>query len=381
MFQMNSRLSSVRKLLTKKRLDAILVSSVPNITYLTNYSGFLALEREAYLFITKNHHYLFTDGRYTEAVRNIPHFTLIEITPINPLQKALVTLTKQHKIKKIGIDENSLTVSEYKKLKKHFNDIYHFSDIATLRAVKEVHEIAAIEKACRLGDKTFTYVLNKIKKGVSEKEVAFEIEFFIKKYGADISFSPIVAFGKNSAIPHHQSSNKPLAISDNLVLLDFGVKMNNYCSDMTRTVFFGKASAEQKRMYQTVLDAQQKAMEELYQLGGGRTDFSEVNARGINAKDVDKAARDCIISQGFPFIPHSLGHGIGLQVHELPRLSPKSKDRLVPGMVFSIEPGIYIPGFGGVRIEDLVVLEKSGLPRRKACPRLLTKSSNKIIEL
>lgn len=364
---MNDRLTKVKTLLQKNRLDAILISSTPNITYLTNYSGFSKDEREVYLLITKNESYLLTDGRYTEAVRTIPHFTLLEISPINPLKKMLITLTEKHKIKKLGIEENNLTVSEYKILKKHLSGLKHCNQLSILRIEKDENEITAIEKACKLGDRTFGHVLKKVKQGITEKEIAFEIEFFIKKQarlpdgqGFDISFKPIVAFGKNSAIPHHQPSNQKL-ITNNFVLLDFGVKVDNYCSDMTRTVFFGKATSEQKRMHQTVFDAQKKA---IAHLGGIRTDSSEV----------DRVARDYIISQDYPTIPHSLGHGIGLEVHESPSLSPKSNDILKSGMVFSVEPGIYLPGIGGVRIEDLVLLEPSG-------PRLLTKSPKHLLEL
>ncbi len=365
---MNTRLSKLKTLLKKNQLDALIVSSVANIIYLTGFSGFSEIEREAYLLIGKTKQYLFTDGRYTEAVRNIPHFELIEITTVNPLKKIFLDICKKHNIQKLGIEENNLTVTEYKKIKKCFATLTNIS-LRELRIIKEENEINTIEKACRLGDETFKHILKKIKEGITEQEIAFEIEFFIKRNIADISFKPIVAFGKNSAIPHHQASNQRLASNGQFVLLDFGVKIDNYCSDMTRTVFFGKATNEQKKMYQTVLDAQQKAIEALTS-DGGRPKRSGDH----DSSEVDRIARDYIISQDYPSIPHSLGHGIGLEVHESPSISPKSKDILKPGMVFSVEPGIYLPNFGGVRIEDLAVLEKSG-------PRLLTKSPRKLIEL
>ncbi|MDP2585725.1 MAG: M24 family metallopeptidase, partial [Candidatus Levybacteria bacterium] len=178
-----------------------------------------------------------------------------------------------------------------------------------------------------------------------------------------------VGFGKNSAVPHHQATNNKLT-NNEIVLLDFGVKLDNYCSDMTRTVFFGKASAEFKKMYETVLKAQSKAIEFL----NTKYLIHNTSKQKIIASDIDNIARKHIISSGYKTIPHSLGHGIGLEVHEKPSLSPKSKDILKKGMVFSIEPGIYIPNFGGVRIEDLVVLEKGKL-------RLLTHSPKNFIEL
>jgi len=239
---------------------------------------------------------------------------------------------------------------------------------------KSQAKILNIEKACNLTDKAFNYILGKIKEGISEKELALKIEFFIKRHGSDIAFPPIVAFGKNSSFPHHVPTfNSQLSTLNSIVLLDFGAKLNGYCSDMTRTVFFGKPTTEQKRMYQTVLKAQQKAIEYIVtHLEGGSPKRSEghdsFEVDSIKASEVDKIARDYIVSQGFPTIPHSLGHGIGRKVHEPPKLSPKSKDTLKPGMVFTIEPGIYLPGFGGVRIEDVVLLEKPY--------RILTKSSH-----
>jgi len=347
-------------------LDALLISSVHNIIYFTNFPGFATDEREAFLLICKDKQYFITDARSSGTVRNnVKDFELAEIAAYSPFQSILKKLAKKHKVKILGIEEKNLTVSEFKTLSKSFTTKNFDTD--DLRAVKTPVEINKIEKTCQLGDKTFDYILKKIKKGVSEKELAIKIELFIKKNNADVSFATIVAFGKNSAIPHHvPTHNSKLLAPNSIVLLDFGVKLDGYCSDMTRTVFFGKATAEQRKMYKTVLDAQTRAIE-LF-----NTKYSIHNT--IKASTIDKAARDYIISKGYPTIPHSLGHGIGIQIHESPRLSPKSKDILKEGMVFSIEPGIYIPDFGGVRIEDLVVLTKSG-------SKLLTHSPKTIIEL
>jgi Xaa-Pro aminopeptidase len=240
------------------------------------------------------------------------------------------------------------------------------SGINLLKLTKKPDEISKIEKACELGDKTFNYILGKIHLGITEKEVAQKIDAFMEKEGGKPSFPTIVAFGENSANIHNVPSNKPLAISDKLILLDLGVKLDGYCSDMTRTVFSGKPTPKQKEIYQTVFEAQNKSIEIL------NTKYLIRNT--IPAKDVDGVARDYIISKGYLTIPHTVGHGIGKVVHEPPHISPKSKDILKEGMVFSIEPGIYLPGFGGVRIEDLVVLTKTG-------PKLLTHSPKEIIEI
>ena len=234
-------------------------------------------------------------------------------------------------------------------------------------------EIPLIEKACKLTDETFEYVLTKIKKGVTEKELSLEIQRFIRANGAGLSFRPLVSFGKNTAEVHHKSTDKKLK-KNNIVMLDFGAKIEGFCSDMTRTVFIGRASRKQKKIYSAVLKAQQKAVKFLMRVQPLADTNSLVKGLNPSAKEVDKVARDYIISQGYPTIPHGLGHGVGKKVHEPPKISPKSRAILKPGMVFSIEPGIYIKNFGGVRIEDLVVLEKTG-------PRILTKSPKRIIEL
>ena len=362
---MTSRVSQLQNKLQLQNIDALLVSSAINIIYLTDFAGFSKDEREAFLLITKNSQYIITDARYTEAVRkHILDFTLIEKSSGNSFSDILCRVIKKHTIKTLGIEEDNLTIAECKKISSCLNVLKHLN-INTLRLTKEKREIEAIAKACNLGDKAFDYVLKKITPGVSEKELAFEIEFFIKKHGADISFPPIVAFGKNSSMPHHQTNDQRLKTKD-IVLLDFGAKLNNYCSDMTRTVFFGKANAKQKRMYKTVLDAQSKALQSLY-------DISIYDTQ-VMAKNVDRVTREYIVEKGYPTIPHSLGHGIGIEVHEAPRLSPVSKEMLKEGMVFSIEPGIYLPGFGGVRIEDLVVIERNGF-------RILTKSPKNLIEI
>lgn len=388
------RLARLKDILREQNLDAILVSSVPNIVYFTGYSGFSKDEREAYLFVTHSKQYLITDGRYSEAVhREVAHFELVLKSAEATLAQILKRLARDSNIKTAGYESHNITVFESSLLYQCI-DTWKQCEVSILRTIKETGEIAAIDIACKLGDKTFTFILGKLKEGVSEKEITYEIEFFIKKLHADISFKPIVAFGANSSVPHHQTGETKLQLNQ-IVLLDFGVKRDNYCSDMTRTVFFGKAKAEFRHMYQTVLTAQYKAVQYLSQRhseldlkhdiqrkrgGPEKSQLHRRMAKGgssqpqLFGKNADRVARNYITSRGYPTIPHSLGHGIGLQVHEAPCLSPSSKDKLQPGMIFSIEPGIYIPGAGGVRIEDLVVLDKSG-------PKLLTHSPKNLIEL
>lgn len=354
---------NIHRMKTKLKVrknEASLISSVSNILYLTSFSHFSNQEREAYLFTTDEKQYIITDGRYSEAVKNLlGNFEVIERSSKLSLERILKQLIKQHQVKKLAIEEEDLRVSEFKLISEFVNITK--LDSHNLRSIKNQAEIISIEKACQLGDDAFLYILKKIKKGLSEKQLAYELESFIRKNGADISFTPIVAFGKNSSMSHHKSGNEKLG-ETKIVLLDFGVKIDNYCSDMTRTVFFGKITKKQEQIYKIVYAAQKKAIAYIN---------SKKNPR---ASDVDKVVREFIIQKGFPSIPHSVGHGIGIDVHEPPHLSPKSKDILEPGMVFSIEPGIYSPNFGGVRIEDLFVLQKNGL-------RQLTNSPKYLIEI
>lgn len=347
-----------------KNHDAVLVSSHGNIIYLLQKDfGFSIGERECLLLITKNSTIVITDARYSEAVSDkIRDFEVRDSGAIHFFRRNGKEILKELKIKKIGFEENNLTYEEYSLLKEISSP--NPIDLRKLRLIKTESEVENIKKACGIGDKTFEYILKKIREGITEAELSDKIETFINSKGADFSFKPIVAFGKNSSIPHHLSDKTKLG-KNQIVLLDYGVKVNNYCSDMTRTVFFGSASTKFKQMYQTTFDAQFKTIQFLKS--------SIINQESLISSEVDKIAREHIIKQGFPTIPHSLGHGIGIEVHEFPHLSPISQEKLEIGMVFSVEPGIYLPNYGGVRIEDLVYLGKNG-------PELISNANREIIE-
>ncbi|MBI2032254.1 MAG: aminopeptidase P family protein [Candidatus Levybacteria bacterium] len=371
---MNKKTSKYKKEFVQKRLnfllgqsknlDAILVSSVSDITYLSENFRFSDTEREAFLLFTKNQNYFITDKRYSEAVsKKIQDFILINSGAHLFLKKEAKEIFEKNKIKSLGIEVNNVTVYEHLLLRK-FTKVKPF-DLSNLRIIKQRNEIRNIKKACRIGDKTFEHILKQLKTGIREKEIEDAIESFIKKRNADISFKPVVAFGKNSSVPHHHSGQTKLT-KNMIVLLDFGVKVNNYCSDMTRTVFFGTASEKFRKIYQTVLEAQKKSID--------HAKSSLQKRKIIKGRNLDNKARGYIIAKGFPTIPHSVGHGIGIEVHESPHLSPNSKDIIKPGMVFSIEPGIYIPNFGGVRIEDLFFIDNNRI-------EVLTHSTKQLIEL
>lgn len=364
---MKNRLSLLQQKLEEKHLDGFLVSSVPSIIYLTGYNGFSIEEREAFLLITQKDAYIFTDARYIDAVQNIPGFTLQQIGGDKPFRKVFGRLVTQHTLKAIGFEPHNLNVAEYIAFKKvaTFKAVEYL--IEDIREIKSAEEIAAITKACALGDAAFAYALPHIKEGQTEKEVAYFLEDYMRQNGAAPSFRTIAAFGKNAAIPHHMTGEDRLTgKKGQYILMDFGVKIDNYCSDMTRTVFFGTPSEDQVRIYTTVKDAQQKAITYLAK--------HSKRAKGVEAQEVDSAARKHISSQGYPSIPHSVGHGIGIEVHEYPSISPNSDDLLQEGMVFSVEPGIYFSGVGGVRIEDLVTLENADL-------RILTNAPKELIVL
>ncbi len=342
----------------KKKSDAILISSIPNIVYLTGFSGFSESEREAFVLLTKNKKYIITDQRYSEAVKKqTKGFEVIENGAIYFLVKDAKEFFEINNISSLEVEENNLTVSEYKALNK-FAKIFP-SAFSEKRIIKTKSEIENIKKACKIGDEAFDFVLKKLKTGVTELQIADELINFFKSRNSVISFKPIVAFGANSSTPHHETGNNKLK-KNHIVLMDFGVKINNYCSDMTRTVYFGRAPQEFKKIHETVLEAQKLAI-------------AKINHQVI-ASEIDKTARNYILKQNYPNIIHSVGHGIGLEVHENPHISPNSKEVLKNGMIFSIEPGIYIPGFGGVRIEDLVLL-------RGGKAQLISHSKREIIEV
>ncbi len=362
---MSKHIIVIRQVLKKNKVDAVLISSVAHISYLTDYSNFSTEEREAYLLITKKKNYIFTDGRYSEAVKKqVKDFELVELGRGVSFLELLKGITKEQKIRTVGIEESDLKVSEHKLFTRAISKVKGV-DIESLRVIKESWEIRNIEKACWLGDQTFEHILKIITPGIKEVEVAWEMEKFIKSKGGKLSFETIVAFGKNSSVPHHHTGQTKLKGSKGeFILLDFGTKINGYCSDMTRTIFYGTPSEKQKKMHQAVLGAQKEAGEYIKK---------HITSR-VKASEVDLVAREYIRKQGFPDFSHSLGHGIGLQVHELPHLSPRTNNLLQEGMVFSIEPGIYIPGFGGVRIEDLYAIEKGKLKE-------LTKARKSLITL
>ncbi|KKS85340.1 MAG: Peptidase M24 [Candidatus Gottesmanbacteria bacterium GW2011_GWA1_43_11] len=358
--------------------DALLVSNPVNIRYLTGFWGANPEEREAYVLLLPNYVYLLTNALYLEQAKALTQrhpdppvggkgssasasldashnklklqLRVVQISREKPLTAALKELLDAS-VKSLGFEEADLTVAELRKLEKELPQLKLIpmrSKIETRRMFKRPDELKNMRAAAKLTDQCFASIIGKIKSGISETELAWEIESFFRKQGATSAFSPIVAFGKNSSLPHYSGSDlenvEGLTLSDTyLILLDFGARVNGYCADMTRVVFFGKPTNEQKQVYQTVLQAQFKALVLL-----------ETGER--SGQILDQEVRNIIAQANLPTYPHSLGHSLGLAIHETPRLSIKQEVQLKPGMVLTIEPGVYLEHKFGIRIEDLVYI-------------------------
>lgn len=338
--------------LTKASSCASLITSPENIYYFSGFTG-----GEGALFIDQNRRLLFTDSRYTvQAYEQAPDFEIIDLA-----EKSLSAFLKGENLQTIGFEDDFVTFQTYLGLEKIADKSVWLpiSDkILEIRMIKDETELAAIASAAKLADNAFSYILTQIAPGKTEREIALLLEFHMKQNGAEgLSFETIAASGVRSAMPHGTATDKVIEKND-FFTLDFGCKFQGYCSDMTRTVVVGKASDKQKQIYETVLSAQKAALSEL--------------TAGAMANVVDSVARNLIKDAGFgKYFGHGLGHSVGLKVHEKPSLSPKCSDILLPGELMTVEPGIYIENFGGVRIEDLVVIKEDGYENLVASPKEL----------
>lgn len=351
-------------------IDALLITNPTNIRYLSGFKGTTDNERGVYLLLTKDRYYLFTDSLYLEQAKHLAkNFLKIqEISAKDPLIKRLNQFVAQLKLKKIGFEENDLKVLEFRKLSKQLKGIRLVpteNRVEKLRMIKSAYEIENIRAAAKLTDECFSMIIKKIKPGVTEKEIAWEIEVFFRTHGAGLAFSPIVAFGKNSSQPHYSFSGPGLARQglalgkNDIALFDFGARVNGYCADITRIVFVGKPKSEWLRAYNAVLSAQTAAINRLK--SRFHVSIHESKQAEVSGAALDKIAKKIIQKAGFTPYFHSLGHNVGLDIHEIPRLTAKKDAILKPGMVFSVEPGIYLEGKFGIRIEDLVLLTNYGL--------------------
>lgn len=349
------RVEAVRRKLQVSKIDALLITFLPNIRYLTGFTG-----SNGICVVTPDDKLFLTDRRYKDQVRDELEGWSIAVTNEN----LFTTLLKKGFLKRsqrVGIESVHLTVAELENLKKifsHIRFIHTHALVEGIARVKDEEEINSIRHAVRISDKVFEKILNSVAASVGENEIAAEISYLHRKYGAEAdAFEPIVASGERGKLPHAHATEKKIQDRE-LVVLDFGCRYNGYHSDLTRTIAVGKPTAEAKKVYRTVMYAQQKAI--------------DAAASGMQARALDALARNYIKEHGYGrFFVHSLGHGLGLQVHESPRVSARSNDTLEAGNVITIEPGIYKRGIGGVRIEDDVVIRNGHCEVLTQSPREL----------
>ena len=358
------RVQAARKLLEEKGLDAAFIASPANIRYLSGFAG-----TDSYLYLSSKRQVILTDSRYTlQAEEEGKDCEVRTIKGERVYGVLLKELLEEDKVKRLGFEDGVMTWQLVKKLQEAAGDkwgeerwVSLGEELSLLRAVKDEGEIEKLARAEQIGDEAFSYILTQIKPGITELEIAAKLEYYMKSHGAqEKGFDTIAASGLHSAMPHAVPSEKVLEKGDFLTL-DFGCKYQGYCSDMTRTVVIGKANEKQKEIYKIVLEAQEAA------LAGLRA--------GMTGAEGDALARKVIEEAGYgDYFGHGLGHSVGLEIHEKPALSPKDQTILRPGIIETVEPGIYIPGFGGVRIEDMTVITENGIKN-------LTSSPKELIEL
>lgn len=350
------RLEQLRKILIQKNLDSFLVSNFHNILYLTGFRTLSPDEREAFLVVTKNKIYLLSDGRYItknpKSKFQIPNIEYRLIEPKNNLIKHLQKIVSENNLQALGFEAENLRFAEYYGLKQNIKELKLIPTerlVIKLREIKEISEIEKIKKACEIGDTCLTETIKTIKIGDSEKEIAFRIEFFLKEKGLNLAFSPIVAIDKSSCVPHYDTyngTNENLK-NQSIILIDMGVNYQNYNSDITRIVFFGKPDKKAMNIYDRLLLAQEQTIQQLKKI--------------YEARQIDRFCRESLAKSALPIYPHSTGHGVGLEVHEYPKISSISNEQIEKNMAFTIEPGVYFPGKFGLRIEDTVWIKEGGI--------------------
>jgi Xaa-Pro aminopeptidase len=340
------KLERLREALEETGIDAILITNEFSRRYMTGFTGTAGVA-----IVSKKDAVFITDFRYTEqAASQVKDFRIVQHTAT--LMEEVANQVMNMEIKSLGFEKDHVTYASYE-LYKHVlqADLVPVSGLVEkIRLKKTEEEITIIKAACRIADEAFEHIVTYIKPGMTELDVSNELEFFMRKLGASSSsFDTIVASGVRSALPHGVATDKVIELGD-FVTLDFGAVYNGYISDTTRTLAVGEPSEKLKEMYQVVLDAQLLALEKV--------------KPGMTGKEADAIARDYIASKGYgEAFGHSLGHGIGLEVHEGPGLSSRSEIVLEPGMIITIEPGIYLPNIGGVRIEDDALVTENGLEK------------------
>ena len=338
----------IEKLQTKMKaldLDGFLVTSKENRQYLTGFTGTFG-----WVLVTQSSVYLMTDFRYIEqAQQQARGCKLVQFRQYAPVV-TLRMLMEDLEVVTLGIESDRCTVEEFDLLanqvrRKAITPLKGF--VEELRQIKDEDEIATIGRAEEIGDEAFAHVLKLIKPGMTEKEIAMELEFQMRRSGASgVSFDTIVASGKRSSMPHGVASDKKVEVGD-FITMDYGCVYQGYCSDMTRTIALGKVDEKQETVYNLVRKAQEDALQAI--------------KAGVTGSEIHAMAQNVFQDAGYgPFFGHGLGHSVGLEIHEEPRFSPRAEEIIQENTVISVEPGLYLPNWGGVRIEDLEKIKKDG---------------------
>ncbi|AFH61948.1 M24 family metallopeptidase [Paenibacillus caseinilyticus] len=338
------RVHRLRELLDEKGIPALFITNATNRTYMTGFTG-----SSGYVLITASRAVLLTDFRYmTQAPQQAAGYEVVEHAP--KVAETVKDILAREGITRLGFEASDLSFSAYRSYAEGLSPVELLPTeglVETLRMVKDETELAVMQEAADLADRTFTHILDFLKPGVKELDIALEIEMFVRRNGAaSTSFETIVASGERSALPHGKASEKLIG-NNEFIKLDYGAYYKGYCSDITRTVVLGTPSDKHREIYGIVLEAQMAALEAI--------------RPGMTGREADAVARDIITKYGYgDHFGHGLGHGLGMEVHESPRLSKLGDTVLKPGMTVTVEPGIYLPGFGGVRIEDDIVITDQG---------------------
>lgn len=351
---MTEKLIKLRGSFEQRGIDGLLITSKYNRRYMTNFTGSAGV-----VVISKEKAVFITDFRYIEqATKQTEGFEIVKHTGL--IAKEIASVVEQLGIKALGFEEHAITYADFSTYQKEISSqlVPVSGLVENLRLIKTSEEIKILKEAAKLTDEAFNHILSYIKPGVTELEVSNELEFYMRKHGAaSSSFDTIVASGYRSALPHGVASEKVIKEGE-LVTLDFGAYYKGYCSDITRTVAVGDVSDELKNIYDIVLKAQLRGVDGI--------------KKGITGVQADALARDYITEHGYgEYFGHSTGHGIGLEVHEGPALSTRSDTVLEPGMVVTVEPGIYVPNVGGVRIEDDLLITDEGNENLTYAPKEL----------
>jgi Xaa-Pro aminopeptidase len=331
--------------LERHKLGALVVTHVPNVRYLCGFTGSAGV-----LVLTADRGVLFTDGRYREQARAEAQGVRVTLVQGAALAAAAAWV-KKTRARSLGVEAERMSLAARAALRSHLPGRVRLRETAglveRLRLIKEPEELDLLRRAVRLGSRLFDQALLRLRPGVTESQVAGEIEYRARVAGAEgMSFPTIVAAGARSALPHGQATAQPIP-AKGFVLFDFGVILSGYCSDMSRTVHMGRPGERERSLYAAVQEAQRAALARV--------------APGVTAGEVDAAARAVLRrSQLARYFTHSTGHGVGLEIHEPPRLARGQSEALQPGMVITIEPGVYLAGRGGVRIEDMVAVTEAG---------------------